>query len=150
MHFLILSSEMHVSYPTTHPTPPPLPTVQPHLRPRHAAHHIGELLPSLHNTLCQFLGRCTADNTTGLHLFDLFPPLQRLLKAQSRAAAKEGSVQPLRWPAWMDEGTACFAEAPKTYIGDAVLRGGVVLVRRALVGVGPDCRARMFCNADPL
>ena len=128
------------------PIPPHIPP-HPHFPP---SNPIGELLPSLHNTLCQFLGRCTADNTTGLHLFDLFPPLQRLLKAQSRAAAKEGSVQPLRWPAWMDEGTACFADAPKTYIGDAVLRGGVVLVRRALVGVGPDCRARMFCNADPL
>lgn len=99
--------------------------------PAHAGHHIGEFLPSLHNTLCKFLGRCGAAGVQGLHLFELFPHDDTFLHG---------------WPAWMNDATRCFAPQPKTHINHPSIRGGVVLVRRAVVGIGPDCRAHPWCN----
>ncbi|PRW45608.1 2-methoxy-6-polyprenyl-1,4-benzoquinol mitochondrial [Chlorella sorokiniana] len=127
-------------------------------------HFLGEFFPSLHATLCRHLGRCTADNVTGLHIFELFHPPQELLAQhaqqavqaakQAKQAGQPGrtAVAPprLQWPAWMDAATACFAEQPKTYIGDPAIARKVVRVRRALVGVGAECRAHLFCNGDAL
>lgn len=131
-----------------------------------AGHHVGEFLPSLHATLCTFLGRCAAANASGLHLWELLPPPADALQRQAqewqeweRRQQQAGADLPpgrrtqppprLHWPPWLDEATACFAQGPKTYIGDAALNNTVVRVRRLLVGVGPACRAHLFCNGDP-
>lgn len=130
-----------------------------------AGHFVGEFVPTLHATLCTHLGRCTADNITGLRIFELFSPPQELFVQQAQAARQAQARQegqerqagdgkaappPLQWPAWMDAATACFAEHPKTFIGDPAIASKVVRVRRALVGVGAECRAHLFCNGDAL
>ena len=64
------------------------------------------------------------------------------------AASSAPGPPPLEWPAWLNDATACFAEQPKTYIGDVAIASKVVRVRQALVGVGTECRAHLFCNGD--
>ncbi|KAL4419821.1 hypothetical protein ABPG75_006919 [Micractinium tetrahymenae] len=112
-------------------------------------HQLGEFVPSLHATLCTHLGRCTADNTSGLRLFQYTPPPEEQAKAQAAAAAAGKAITPMRLSPLLDEATACFAEAPQRYLADATLKGKVLVLRRLLVGVGRECRARMFCNGGP-
>lgn len=130
----------------------------------------GEFFPSLHAPLCTYMGRCGADAASrrGLHLFELFTPPQAALQQQAQrwqaqqAAQQDGTQQHasdgsppaealprVQWPQWMDDAVRCFSDHAKTYIGDAAIAGSLVRVRRALVGVGPACRAHQFCDGNP-
>ena len=127
--------------PLARPCRPRLP---PALAARPADHQLSEFLPTLHNTLCNYLGRCTADNTSGLAVFTATPPVE----AQQQRQQLNGSWAPLPWRPWLEEAVACFAGRTLMWVGDKAIDGTLFLVRRAMVGVGDECRARAYCRGD--
>lgn len=94
-------------------------------------HQTGEYMPTLHNTICKYLGRCTYADRRGLVLFEIFP----------------GDFP---WAPWLQDLVSCFSENPKVNVGGSRASVGQ-FISKALAGVGPECRARLFCGgASPL
>lgn len=53
---------------------------------------MGERAPSIHNTLCMYLGRCTSANASGVHVV-LDKPDE------------------LQWPSYVEDAIACMSES---------------------------------------
>lgn len=98
-------------------------------------HYVGEFIPTLHYTLCKYLGRCSYDpKDRRLHIFELFPPS---LPNEYKIAQ------------FASDAVACFTHRPLKHVKSSALRGRAVVIQRALIGVGPECRGSWWCHGDP-
>jgi hypothetical protein len=98
-------------------------------------HNVGEMLPTLHYTLCKFLNRCSYDNDPTLHLVELFPPARW--------------NEPAEMPEFITTSLACITPNPIRHIDSPHSYNQATIVRKALVGVGPECRGSWWCRALP-
>ncbi|KAL4423837.1 hypothetical protein ABPG75_001138 [Micractinium tetrahymenae] len=112
-------------------------------------HSMGEYMPTLHGTLCKHMGRCTYGSGARLQLIQLQAPEPEWQAQQAERAALTGRLERVPYPPYYDQALACFSPAPMRWINDTAIRDRLVLVRRALVGVGGECRAvRTFSSPD--
>ncbi|GAB4817347.1 hypothetical protein N2152v2_004393 [Parachlorella kessleri] len=97
-------------------------------------HQIGEYQPTLHSTLCKYMGRCTYKDRQKLQLLEIYP----------------GPNLPHKWADWLGDLNKCFAPDPKVTVQHPEYYEKVIYIKKGLAGVGPECRARHFCSGNPL
>ncbi|GAB4821938.1 hypothetical protein N2152v2_008984 [Parachlorella kessleri] len=92
-------------------------------------HLVGEYQPTLHSTLCKYMGHCRYRDRHKVQLLEIFPNAPK-------------------WADWLVELDKCFSSKPKITIHSPDYHGKVVYIKKGLAGVGAECRARLFCSGE--
>ncbi|EFN58009.1 hypothetical protein CHLNCDRAFT_57085 [Chlorella variabilis] len=95
------------------------------------AHHFGEDVVTLHNTLCRHLGECTYPPRREVQLFLLHSREQGALLAPVNATQAR-----------------CVTGWPAVYRDDPRLESKTLLLEKAWSGIGPECHSQRGCASE--